>query len=92
MNRPRSGRPSILVRPLRRAALGVAVLAAALTVSAGGTQDAVANGDTRSLTLVTCYPFLYVGHAPQRFVVRATQIEAVTAALPDEARTPRARP
>ena len=23
------------------------------------------------LTLVTCYPFWYVGHAPQRFVVRA---------------------
>jgi len=24
-----------------------------------------------SLTLVTCYPFTYVGSAPQRFVVRA---------------------
>lgn len=24
-----------------------------------------------ALTLVTCYPFQYVGHAPQRFVVRA---------------------
>jgi LPXTG-site transpeptidase (sortase) family protein len=23
------------------------------------------------LTLVTCYPFYYVGHAPQRFIVRA---------------------
>ena len=30
-----------------------------------------------SLTLVTCYPFTYVGHAPQRFVVRARQVEAV---------------
>lgn len=26
---------------------------------------------TRSLTLVTCYPFVYVGHAPQRFIVHA---------------------
>jgi sortase A len=23
------------------------------------------------LTLVTCYPFFYVGRAPQRFIVRA---------------------
>ena len=27
-----------------------------------------------SLTLVTCYPFYYVGSAPKRFVVRATQV------------------
>jgi sortase A len=26
---------------------------------------------TRSLTLVTCYPFYFVGSAPQRFIVRA---------------------
>jgi sortase A len=26
------------------------------------------------LTLITCYPFVYVGHAPQRFVVRARKI------------------
>lgn len=26
-----------------------------------------------SLTLVTCYPFNYVGHAPKRFIVRARQ-------------------
>jgi sortase A len=25
-----------------------------------------------SLTLVTCYPFYYVGHAPKRFIVKAT--------------------
>jgi LPXTG-site transpeptidase (sortase) family protein len=30
-----------------------------------------------SLTLVTCYPFAFVGHAPQRFVVRARQVEVV---------------
>ncbi|MDT8319467.1 MAG: class D sortase [Xanthomonadales bacterium] len=26
------------------------------------------------LTLVTCYPFYFVGHAPQRFIVRATAV------------------
>jgi len=26
---------------------------------------------TRALTLVTCYPFYYVGSAPRRFIVRA---------------------
>ena len=30
-----------------------------------------------SLTLITCYPFAFVGPAPQRFVVRARQVEAV---------------
>lgn len=27
-----------------------------------------------TLTLVTCYPFGYIGHAPKRFIVRARQI------------------
>ena len=26
------------------------------------------------LTLVTCYPFVYIGPAPRRFIVRARQI------------------
>lgn len=30
--------------------------------------------DTRSLTLITCYPFRYVGHAPQRFIVVASEV------------------
>jgi sortase A len=28
-------------------------------------------GDSESLTLVTCYPFYFVGPAPGRFIVRA---------------------
>ena len=32
-------------------------------------------GDT--LTLVTCYPFYYVGSAPKRFIVRAAQVAAI---------------
>jgi len=33
---------------------------------------------TRALTLVTCYPFYFVGSAPQRFIVRAVPVEAAT--------------
>ena len=29
----------------------------------------------RSLTLVTCYPFYFVGPAPQRYIVRAVRLE-----------------
>jgi sortase A len=32
----------------------------------------------RQLTLITCYPFNFVGHAPERFIVKARQT-AVTA-------------
>ncbi len=28
-----------------------------------------------TLTLITCYPFGYIGHAPKRFIVRARQID-----------------
>ncbi len=41
--------------------------------------------DQPSLTLVTCYPFYFVGHAPQRYIVRAVLTsadEAVTVAGP----------
>jgi sortase A len=31
---------------------------------------------TPSVTLVTCYPFYFVGSAPQRFIVRAVRTEA----------------
>lgn len=31
----------------------------------------------KTLTLVTCYPFYFVGHAPKRFVVRAIQFSVV---------------
>jgi sortase A len=32
--------------------------------------------DTHSITLVTCYPFYFVGSAPQRFIVRAEKTPA----------------
>jgi sortase A len=30
---------------------------------------------TEILTLVTCYPFYYVGAAPDRFIVRAERVK-----------------
>jgi hypothetical protein len=30
------------------------------------------------MTLVTCYPFNYVCHAPKRFIVRARQVSPMT--------------
>lgn len=30
--------------------------------------------DQATLTLVTCYPFTFIGHAPQRFIVQATLV------------------
>ena len=34
------------------------------------------NAQDVDLTLITCYPFVFVGHAPQRFVVRAQKISS----------------
>jgi sortase A len=34
------------------------------------------------LTLVTCYPFGFLGHAPDRFVVRASRLSLLPAASP----------
>jgi sortase A len=28
-----------------------------------------------ALTLVTCYPFEFIGHAPKRFIIRADLVE-----------------
>jgi sortase A len=33
------------------------------------------------LTLISCYPFQYIGHAPERFIVRAERIPKTLAAL-----------
>jgi sortase A len=37
----------------------------------------------RALTLVTCYPFYFIGSAPQRFIVRAVRIADRPAAAPE---------
>jgi sortase A len=33
-----------------------------------------------SLTLITCYPFTYIGNAPKRFIVRAERLASAAAA------------
>jgi sortase A len=38
--------------------------------------SAVEDSPQRQLTLITCYPFSWVGSAPNRFIVRARQIDS----------------
>lgn len=38
--------------------------------------EVLAPTDESVVTLVTCYPFYFVGHAPQRFIVRAVSDDA----------------
>ncbi len=38
-------------------------------------RQALASSADALLTLVTCYPFYYVGPAPERFIVRARRVE-----------------
>jgi sortase A len=38
--------------------------------------EVLAPADKPELTLITCFPFNYVGPAPHRFVVRAVQVPA----------------
>lgn len=45
-----------------------------------GRVDVLDSTATRSVTLVTCYPFHAVGPAPERFVVRARQVDPAVAA------------
>jgi sortase A len=49
--------------------------------------DVLAPTSHRSLTLVTCYPFYYVGSAPKRFIVHAD--ESVDSPSPNPPATPR---
>jgi sortase A len=37
-------------------------------------------GKGAALTLITCYPFGYIGSAPERFIVRARKVESIMAA------------
>jgi sortase A len=37
--------------------------------------SALASKGVEELTLVTCYPFRYVGPAPRRFIVSATRLD-----------------
>jgi sortase A len=80
-----SGHRDTFFRPLRNIQLGDKVEIKTLdgefeyrvesteVVSPGDMQVLRASGEN-TLTLVTCFPFYYVGAAPKRFIVRARQI------------------
>jgi sortase A len=51
-----------------------------LRVVAPGDVGVLAPARENVLTLVTCYPFFYIGAAPKRFVVRARQVSPQTLA------------
>jgi sortase A len=44
----------------------------------------LAPSEDPTLTLITCYPFSYIGPAPKRFVVQARQVEAGSPAAPSK--------
>lgn len=44
--------------------------------------EVLADTGVQALTLVTCYPFYYVGSAPERFIVRAVRTEEQAASGP----------
>lgn len=64
------------------------VVSPAKFVSTGndGNIEAMAPTENRDLTLVTCFPFNYVGAAPHRFVVRAVQVLAYEQVEPETRR------
>jgi sortase A len=62
-----------------------------VSTSIVGPQDSVVldPSSNQALTLVTCYPFYFVGAAPRRFIVRAERLEASgTSLLSDISRRP----
>ncbi|MEJ2384935.1 MAG: class D sortase [Xanthomonadales bacterium] len=57
---------------LRTAAGTVTYSVSSITIVEPEDVSVLAPTPERTLTLVTCYPFYYVGHAPKRFIVTAT--------------------
>jgi sortase A len=47
----------------------------------GPTLQQVADRPTRLLTMITCYPFNYIGAAPQRFIVQAAAVDGTPSPL-----------
>ncbi|SRR5579864_7706151 len=43
--------------------------------------EVLAASSTNTLTMVTCYPFSYIGNAPKRFIVRARQVSPQTPSM-----------
>lgn len=45
-----------------------------ITIVQPGDSALLTSGSAQALTLVTCYPFTFIGAAPERFLVRAERI------------------
>jgi LPXTG-site transpeptidase (sortase) family protein len=44
------------------------------SVVPGTDLSVLRSSDTKELTLITCFPFNYIGHAPNRFIVRSREV------------------
>jgi sortase A len=82
-----AGHRDTFFRPLRNIRLGDAItlktpdgafqyLVESTEVVPASNMEVLNASSGRILTLITCFPFDYIGPAPNRFVVRARQLEA----------------
>lgn len=82
-----AGHRDTFFRPLRNIRLGDAIslktsdgdfqyLVESTQVVPAGDMEVLNSSSDRILTLITCFPFDYIGPAPNRFVVRARQLVA----------------
>ena len=80
-----AGHRDTFFRPLRSIRLGDAItfktpdgafqyVVESTAVVAASEVGVLASSDGRTLTLITCFPFDYIGSAPNRFVVRAREL------------------
>jgi sortase A len=82
-----AGHRDTLFRPLKDVAIGDEILfrsvqedlryrvTQTLVVEPDDLSVLESRADASSLTLITCYPFYYVGAAPQRFIVHAERLD-----------------
>lgn len=88
-----AGHRDTFFRPLRHVRVGDAIHLKTLdgdfsyqvestAVVAASAVEVLNATDGRTLTLITCFPFDYIGAAPNRFIVRAREITLAPASLP----------
>jgi sortase A len=84
-----AGHRDTFFRPLRNIRLGDAItfktpdgafqyVVESTAVVRASEVGVLASSDGRTLTLITCFPFDYIGSAPNRFVVRARELLAAS--------------
>jgi sortase A len=89
-----AGHRDTFFRPLRNIRLGDAItfktpdgafeyVVESTAVVAASEVGVLASSDGRTLTLITCFPFDYIGSAPNRFVVHARERLAPSPEPPD---------